>query len=317
MREIGGYFGLESGKGKEEYHIEAVRLNTGANSLRYILRASKPDKILIPYYTCEVVQAVCREEGVNFEYYSINSKLDPEIEVDRVKESTLLYTNYFGIKDHTVSQLEGMFKKLIIDNAQAFFTKKIKGVDSFNSARKYFGVPDGSYLYTDRLLDTKLEEDSSDGRLSHLVRRIESGAGAGYTDFKANEKYLSNQPIKIMSPLTRSMLASIDYDDVKRKRRENYLLLHRKLRDSNLLDLPERIEGVPMVYPYLCDKQGLRKYLIKNNIFVASYWPGVAEMVKSDSIESSLANRMVPLPIDQRYGPDEMNYMVSKISYYD
>ena len=36
MNAIGGYFGLELDK-KNEYHSEAIRLNTGRNALEYIL----------------------------------------------------------------------------------------------------------------------------------------------------------------------------------------------------------------------------------------------------------------------------------------
>ena len=54
MESIGGYFSLELPK-YEEYHKDAIRLNTGRNCLEYILRARRYSKVYIPYYTCEVI----------------------------------------------------------------------------------------------------------------------------------------------------------------------------------------------------------------------------------------------------------------------
>ena len=54
MDVIGGYFSLELPL-IEEYHKNAIRLNTGRNCLEYILRVRGYKKVYIPYYTCEVI----------------------------------------------------------------------------------------------------------------------------------------------------------------------------------------------------------------------------------------------------------------------
>ena len=41
----------------------------------------------------------------------------------------------------------GNISNVIIDNAQAFYSKHQDRAYSFNSARKFFGVPDGAYLF--------------------------------------------------------------------------------------------------------------------------------------------------------------------------
>ena len=71
---------------------------------------------------------------------------------------------------------------------------------------------------------------------------------------------------------------------------------------------------VPMVYPYYV-KNGaeLRNRLIENKIFVARYWPNVSEWARMDSIEYSLTLNLLPLPVDQRYGNEEMDYSVDNI----
>ena len=54
MKAIGGYFELELQK-NEEYHKDALSLNTGRNALEYILKANAYKKIYIPYFTCDVL----------------------------------------------------------------------------------------------------------------------------------------------------------------------------------------------------------------------------------------------------------------------
>ena len=119
-----------------------------------------------------------------------------------------------------------LWKQLIVDNAQAFFASPIEGVDTFYSARKFFGVPDGAYLYTDKFLNVELEQDVSCQRCEHLLRRIDEGAERGYEAFRRNDDALNNQPIKKMSQLTESILMGVDYKIVVEQRRGNFNYLH-------------------------------------------------------------------------------------------
>ena len=75
MQPIGGYFSLEIPQ-REEYHKDALRLNTGRNCLEYILRAREYKKVYIPYYTCDVVLEPFHKLGIPFEYYHIDIHLE-------------------------------------------------------------------------------------------------------------------------------------------------------------------------------------------------------------------------------------------------
>ena len=147
MIPIGGYFELELRKG-EEYHNHAIRLNTGRNALELILKTKKYSKVFIPYFTCDTVLEPFNKLGIDYEFYSINKKLEPVFNYQKIQaDMGFLYTNYFGIKDDFISIIAKKLKNLIIDNAQSFFSKPLEGIDTFYSARKFFGVPDGAYLY--------------------------------------------------------------------------------------------------------------------------------------------------------------------------
>lgn len=280
MKPIGGYFELELPQGSE-YHSQAIKLNSGRHCLEYILRLRKYSKVWVPYYTCEVVLEPIKKLGLEYDFYHIDEKLDPLFDYESLPDNVaFLYTNYFGLKDQYIESLPAI-RNIIIDNSMAFFSKPVPDFDTFYSARKFFGVPDGAYLYTynNDTLEMDLPQATSYQRCAHLLKRIDLGAEQGYADFKANDALLSDQEIMIMSKLTKRILSSIDYKQVESKRLKNFSLYHQHLGRYNLL--PSNILNVvkhgPLVYPLLTDKPSLREYLISKKVFVAQYWPNVLE----------------------------------------
>ena len=313
MDAIGGYFSLELPR-REEYHKNAIRLNTGRNCLEYILRARRYKKIYVPYYTCEAVMEPINKLGIPYEFYHIDIHFEIRERFTLKEGEALLYTNYFGLKQRYVEQLaEKVGSRLIVDNTQAFYAKPITGIDTIYTCRKFFGVPDGAYLYCDNELDVEIEQDYSYNRVTHLVKRIDLSAEEGFKDFRRVDDGLDNQPIRKMSNLTQRMMRGINYKAAAQRRRENYQLLHEALGKENNLELHLEDDAVPMVYPFLVPVNGLREKLIENKIFVARYWPNVLGWTTKNEIDYLLAYQMQPLPIDQRYSEEEMNYIIRKV----
>lgn len=313
MNSIGGYFEFELRKG-EEYHKKAIRLNSGRNAFEYILRAKKYKKAYLPYFTCNVMLEPINKLNLKYELYSINDQFEPLFDFKSIaKDEAFIYTNYFGIQGQVLVKLSNICPNLIIDNSQAFFENPIAGIDTFYSPRKFFGVADGAYLYTDTILNEKIVNDLSFDRMSHLLKRIDLCAEIAYCDFKRNDDELIGQEIKKMSKLSKKILQNIDYERAKKKRIENFQFIHKHLSKHNKLNFKLDVGFVPMIYPFLTDRDNLRQYLIKNKIYVATYWPNVLEWSKADSKEYNLTNNLIPLPIDQRYGFDEMRRIINLI----
>ena len=312
IREIGGYFSLELSTGNE-YHKDAIALNNSRAGLQYILQAKKYRKIYLPHYICGCILQPILAEGVDYEYYSINESFEPLFDKEIAEDECFLYVNYFGLCQNVVKQVIRNYDNVIIDSTQAFYAPPEKGADTIYSARKFFGVPDGGYLYTDTLLDETLETDISYQRMEHLLKRIDLSANEGYSSFQESEGSLDNAGIKYMSNLTHALLSGIDYETVAERRRTNYLYLESLIGDSNRIVLPELGEQIPMVYPYLTDDENLRSKLIQNRVYVATYWNDVLPHVSKDSVEERYTKCLLALPIDQRYGKDEMEYISSNI----
>ena len=313
QKAIGGYFELELPL-HPELHAEAIALNSGRFCLEYLLRCRKYNKVYVPYFTCDTAVEPIIKLGIACEFYHIDKAYRIIDDITLAEDEALLYTNYWGLQNEYCEILAAKYgKQLILDYTQAFFSKPIVGIDTFYSCRKYFGVPDGGYLYTDAIADYEVEQDESYLRMDSLIKRIDLSPEAGYDDFHRVSAFFHDMPIRRMSKLTQRLMQSIDYERVAQQRIDNY----NKLRDA--LDGRELKYGeVPMIFPYeSAEGQELRKHLILNKVFVAKYWPNVDEWTEEDTVERWMANHILPLPIDQRYYKEDMNRIFVTINNYD
>lgn len=319
MKPIGGYFEWEFPQArKQALHENAVFLNSGRHALEYILRGlSNIKNVWIPFYTCDVVLQPLQRLGISWSFYHIDEKLEIA-EKPEVKEGeVLLYTNYYGIKDKYCKCVASTYgDKVIIDNAQALFCKPIPGTNQFYSPRKFIGMPDGGLAVTTfRDSAGNLPIDKSFDRCSHLLKRLELSPSEGYTEFKECSKKIAEAPLCQMSHISKSIFSSVDLDCVKQKRRKNFAMLHKTLASTNKLAIPsmDSLE-CPLIYPYWVNNgDSLKKKLIEQEVFVATYWPNVFEWSKQGDLEQEITNHMVFLPIDQRYDEENMGKIIRVI----
>jgi hypothetical protein len=315
---IGGYFGLEQGSGKDTggfLHDDAILLNTARNCFEYILRANKVTHVYMPKFTCDVMLEPLQKLDISYTFYSINDELEITSEIELGEGEYIVYTNYFGIKDKYSRYLSGEYgEHLILDCSQAYYFEPLIVGHTIYSPRKFFGVPDGGCLYTGKILSGEFKVDISDDRMSHLFKRIEKGAEAGYGDYLKNDASLVGQPIKQMSATTKTIMTTVGFEEVRQKRIDNFRHLHEVLDKSNEMDINTENITCPMIYPFKIKNKNLRQSLIDKKIFVATYWPNVFEWCSNDEVEYHLAQDIIPLPIDQRYGKDDMERIIGIIS---
>ncbi|MTD30753.1 hypothetical protein [Planomicrobium sp. YIM 101495] len=309
MKEIGGYFGMETFDGKE-YHGDLIRLNTGRNALHYLMQAKRIRKLYIPAYICDVVLDMLVKYGHAFEYYGVHADFTPRFEGTLGEGEFLYVVNYYGqLSDQDVVALKARYGRVILDNTHAFFQQSLAGIDTIYSCRKFFGVPDGAYLATDTELGEPLQQDKSGARMGYLLGRFEEGASAYYGNYVETGNALADEPLKRMSKLTQNLLQAVDYAEVCRRRNENYVYLAGELGGANGLQ-PVVPDG-PFAYPFYAENGvALRKLLAAQGIYVPTLWPNVLEDAAGGSLEFRYAANILPLPCDQRYGVEEMRRMV-------
>lgn len=321
MKPIGGYFEWEFPPAKKfTLHKDAIFLNSGRHAFEYILRILPCiKKIWIPYFTCDAILYPLQKLNIPWNFYHINKKLEILNNIELSEGEYILYTNYYGVKDEYCKKIAAIYgNKAIIDNAQALFCKSIPEASQFYSPRKFMGMPDGGLAIAifSSSTDT-LTQDTSFDRCSHLLKRTELSPSEGYADFKACSKKISEAPLCQMSRISKSILLSVDLESIKQKRRQNFFLLHEILSNTNVFDIPNfNSFECPLVYPYWSNNGDvLKKKLIEQQIFVATYWPNVFEWTKQDDLECQIANHMVCIPIDQRYGKEDMERIAKIILF--
>ena len=214
MNAIGGYLQLELNDNKTIFHDNAIAVNSGRNALEYILLSNKLyKKIYMPYYICDVILQPIKRLKIDYEFYKLTPDFEPDL--GRLKKNeVMIYVNYFGIMNQRIKNVLRNYKNVIVDNSQAFFAKPITNVPSFYSPRKFFGLPDGGFAYTSKQINIDLKRDKSITKFSHLLKRWEDGAAAGFDLFKRNEAKLNNKPLHTLSIMTERLLRNINFDSV-------------------------------------------------------------------------------------------------------
>lgn len=310
MREIGGYIEFEHYRGSM-LHEDAIALNCGRNCLAYLFKSRGIKKIKVPYFICNSIFNVCDREGVEKDYYRIDSTFKPVSDMTLESDEWLYLVNLYGqLKNDEIAGYVEKYGRVIVDQANDYYANPLPGVDTFYTCRKWFGVADGAFLYTSKSLHDEFPLDESFDRMQFLLGRFERTANEFYSEYNANNKYFIDQPIKRMSKLTWNLLHGIDYGFVEKRRKENYMYLHEKLRSINQLQL----KPAAFMYPLMIENgAAVRKRLQSEKIYIPTLWPTVFEVADENSLEYKMAENILPLPIDQRYGIDEMEYIVQEV----
>ena len=311
MREIGGYIQLDR-YSLPMLHEGALALNCGRAALTLLCRLRGIGRLLVPRFICDTVPGACERAGIPYAFYGVGPDFLPAEELHPGEGEWVYLVNYYSQLTNEV--LEGYARKyprLIVDNAQSYFQPPLPGVDTLYTCRKYFGVADGAFLYTDAALTETLPRDESYARMGYVLGRFERPASEFYPAFTANDCFFDTQPVKRMSALTENLLHAIDYAAAEKRRRENFSYLHERLGPGKGLRLRETGS---FMYPFLTENgPALRRALQKEKIYIPTLWPAVFDYCLPGEREYAMAENILPLPVDQRYGPEEMDCMLQKL----
>lgn len=325
MKEIGGYLEFEHFKSfdfhKAPKNLNVVKLNSGRSALAYLIRARGIKKILLPYFNCDSITKICKEYNVKMRFYNINKNFLP-LNIELQDGEFFYLTNFYG--QLSLKNIEFFIEKyknrIIIDNAQAFFNEPLENSDTIYTFRKFFGVSDGAVLYTDTVLEEDLEIDKSYDKMNFLLGRFENSSTEFYSDFVKNNERFETEGIKYISKLTENILYSLNFGEIENIRTDNFKYIHSKLSSINELDI--RLVKGAFSYPLLIDNkkyklssENLKKELIKRKIFIPTLWPNVLQECREEMLEFVFARDILPIPVDQRYNFDDMDYIFNNIKF--
>lgn len=315
---IGGFFQLETPPARVLYSAP-LAYNSARYAFEALLRHSRLRRLYLPWYTCGTMVDAARRSGVELYRYSLDDHLQPRDLPELEADERLLYVDYFGYKASTMKALaSALGSRLIADHAQALFSPALKGVPTLYSPRKFVGVPDGGWLVNAPAGLAPLEPGRSRERLRALAGRLEDGPEPWYGTYVEIERGIGKEGMTGMSPLTERLLGAVDYPRVADRRRANLRQLQAAFGSMNRCCIAADFDGAPMCYPLLLgdatQAEVVRARLARQRIYVATYWRDVLETQGGCATAVAWASCLLPLPLDQRYGAEEMGRLIEAVS---
>lgn len=311
---IGGYNELSLPFFKSSMHHSATKLQSARAALYLFLKISNAKRIYLPEYICESILPPLRKLNIEIRTYAVDNALNCNIPDTLEKHDFLLLVNYFGLNYDKIKKytLTPSIKpdRVILDNSQALFSPTLNCGATIYSPRKYFGIPDGGYLYSNIPIDEPRDAYDGEQWLSHLSLRSSGNASEGYKHYLLSEKSLEDFEPKKMSSISKRLISSIDVERVYECRIENFNSLHRQYSEINDFPISLKNSDSPLCYPLRInrDVSEICVKLKKKNIFIPRYWP------TSNHSKNNIYKTTIFLPIDERIGKKELETLINAVN---
>jgi len=328
--------------------IDVAYLSTGRAAIKFILsniiKKAKIKKCWLPSYLCETIIQSFRELNLDYEFYNLeeNLQLDTDYLLRRIKKNDIILTiNYFNFlpNNRTIKFLRKLKNNNVIvieDSTHSFFTNNnLPGIANYSiiSLRKWFGIPDGGIaisnndLFDKKLIVEKLFYDFVYLRLKYAILKnfylnkvINKKDSFREIHNKAEE--LANLTIRLnaISCISKTILNSIDFNNVIYKRRKNFKYLLSSFKNLDNIDIlcKNLKEGIcPIGFPIIVARRdALREYLTTNKIYCPIHWLLPEEIPKKFTYSYFLSQNIITIPCDQRYSIEDMEMIAEKVKKF-
>ena len=318
---------------------EITYLRSGREALLYVAyncKKNNDDTILVPSYCCWSMTAPFEKSGWKIIYYRLNEDLTIDLnyldELLKNRKATALMTmNFFGAAStrNAIAHAKNITPEITIIEDFSHCTFSIRQIFDENvdyyvsSIRKSIGVCDGAIVLSKNTTDRALlcHEDSAFATKRYTAQNRKQEY-AHTKDAKEKENFLDSlrqcehELDEFSAPTTISqsgmkMLTAINGGQIAKIRRDN--MRHAVKRLSGKLNMLKGIEGggyvdeAPFSLPILVESRDeIQKKLASNGLYAPVLWPISEEARCICSVAAGMADRMLSIPIDQRYNYDDI-----------
>lgn len=326
-------------------HCQPVSSGRGAIKLLF-RNLPQVRRVLLPVYTCSSVINPIESLGIQCFFYAVGRDftVDADELLKRAEETNpdaIYFQTYYGfdtlsgIRDaYQYFQDKGVIIVEDVTHSWLSDSDSTKADYCVVSLRKWLQIPDGGALMSSRhpLGFEMTREDSKDIVAEFLdasvakeryFKTFNPGDKELFRShyFKAKDLLQADDEPYLLSRVSNSVLTHMDFDAVKKRRRENALYLHQHIRNPHV-EACCRFEvdhSTPLYYPvYVRGERGrLQKELAQQNIYCPVHWP-VPEQVKQtlDDDAMYIYSHVLSLVCDQRYDLDDMEAIVETINLF-
>ncbi len=327
---------------------KSIPLISGESALNLVLddiRQKHPGarSVYMPSYCCESMLRPFARHGISVRFYTVSPR-PPFFEVPEHADCDIFYAlHYFGYRQGRMDEWIARFQrqgKIVIEDC----THSLLGPSSGSHAgdyriasiRKWFPLLTGGYAW-------KADGPFSPGLLNNIAppptpflagkkramqdkaEYLQNGDSSLKPLFlqafaQSNEELesLSNR-LFFMDSLSLRILNDMDVETIIRQRRQNAVLLHRRLQGERdirpwfVLSAEDCPLFVPVLLKDTVTRESLRRHLIEKSIFCPVHWP----YYEADGIpkrNKAMYERELSLVCDQRYGANEMKTISEEIA---
>lgn len=310
-------------------------------------------RCLLPAYMCDTVFFPFERAGWEMHFYHLDRKLIADIgEINRLIEQVrpgLIFVHaYYGVD--TWKSARSFFHEwraqgicIMEDVTQSYYLESAGEEADFcvGSLRKWYAVPDGGFVASDEILpEEKLTPNTefTAARIGFLTEKWKYLYGQCSPAEKRalKEDYLqknretesrldSYAGIGAMSEEASYILSLTDEKEYRNRRVENCKYLKEHLvENAQFTSVFDNDFGygdsdpAPLYFPiYAADRDGLQRYLSDHGIYAPTLWPvGKENAGCLSEDEYYIYEHILALPIDQRYGAEEMQYVTETLDRY-
>jgi len=327
VRAVGGFLPLRIPADPTTRSVYALWTNTAAgvwllhnarSALNALLASTRPGRIWLPAYVCCEV-ANCIPAGMPILYFPLDERLDPRVDylASHIKDGDyVLAVDYFG-RPAKADFVELVCARPMVGWIQDCAHALDVGVAAWGdwllySPRKLVGVPDGGILVSRHkpmsVLTTRPLKDLS--FMLPSLERFEDPDELNNRQWYA--AYVEQEAAMcvgadVMSRLSIEVLKACDAKADGDTRRTNYAVLHKRLQEWAFL--PDAAGSfVPMGFPIrVRSAERVVARLAESRIFAARHWRDLPVQPNEFPIEHAIAQELVTLPCDYRYGEQDMH----------
>ncbi|WPZ36034.1 hypothetical protein T8K17_07790 [Thalassobaculum sp. OXR-137] len=332
---IGGFFGLEPpDRPRADGGVLArwtqgedwLGFHNARSAFAHLVRGLAPGTVWLPSYLCADMDAGA---GPAIRRYGVGPVLDLDdaaFEAALAPGDLVVAVAYFGapvcrrLRDLALRRPDVTWLE---DRAQALsvpIEDDIPGAWRLFSPRKLLGTAEGGLLVgpvsglpMPSLTLPPVEHDAAaEARAAAATR---DHIAEAYRRYVAIERDHAVADLA-MSGRTRRILAAASPDDMARRRRENLAILDARL-DRYAAPVVERLRGsaAPFGYPLLLadGRDAVAARLAADGVFCAVHWRALGAAETADPVATRLRDGMLTLPLDHRYGPEDMTGLADRV----
>ncbi|MDY3032361.1 MAG: hypothetical protein SOR65_00270 [Odoribacter sp.] len=303
-------------------------------------------KVLLPLYSCQTVGDPFWQLGWQLETYSIGIDLRINIQnlekkIEEFNPHVVVFHPYYGASFtpdelNIIADIKNKGIIIVVDYTQCIYEENIISFADYvvASLRKWFDCPDGGYIYSNfhSLSDfSNLSEYTSfvvtQKDAMFLRGRYFENGDIILKDISIRLNKLAVAGIEqnifphVLSDFGLNRLLNSDMEKYGEIRFSNFRYLYDNVINNNVIKFVyadiDDIKSSPLYFPIYCENRDeLQKQLAINKIYAPILW-SVPEFYRNlDDDAKYIYEHILVIPIDQRYGIEDMQRVSSVINSF-